>query len=78
MLTLVSKWGHSLAVRLPRRLASASGIEEGTAIEISRLEDGSIELRPTGPTLKQLVGRITPENRHDEIESGKPVGREAL
>ncbi|MGH8273819.1 MAG: AbrB/MazE/SpoVT family DNA-binding domain-containing protein [Gammaproteobacteria bacterium] len=78
MLTLVSKWGHSLAVRIPRQLAASHGIEEGTALEISSLDDGRLELRPAGPMLKDMVRRITPENRHEEVSTGAPVGREAL
>lgn len=78
MQTLVSKWGHSLAVRIPKRLAAAYGLEEGTAVEISGLEDGSLALKPAGPTLKEMVRQISTENRHDEVCSGVPVGREAL
>ena len=29
-------------------------------------------------TLEQLVGQITPANRHEETDTGPAVGREAL
>lgn len=30
------------------------------------------------PSLEDLVAAITPENRHDEISTGAPVGRESI
>lgn len=30
------------------------------------------------PTLEELVEQITPDNRHEEIDFGEPVGKEIL
>ena len=74
----VSRWGNSLAIRLPREVASRAEVAEGTEIEIT-LEDRRIVVRPmpTAPTLEELVDAITDEHRHEETDWGGPVGREA-
>jgi antitoxin MazE len=40
---------------------------------------GTPKVWPSGRvyTLDELVDRITPENRHDEVDWGRPVGKEA-
>lgn len=77
MTTVVSKWGNSLGLRLPKAVASAVELEEGDAVEIA-VEQGAIVVRPCRPTysLRELVARITPANRHDEIDWGPQRGRE--
>ena len=75
----VVKWGNSLAVRIPKAVAEQARIQEGDPIVIEAL-DGHVELRPVEriPTLEELVARITPENRHEEIKWGPPVGKEII
>ena len=36
----------------------------------------SVPIPPDVPSLEELVIRITPENRHEEIDFGPPVGKE--
>ncbi len=71
------KWGNSQAVRIPKSILEQSNLREGEELEI-RVENGHIWLEPLKcrPTLEALVKRITPENRHDEQDWGKPVGNE--
>jgi antitoxin MazE len=71
------KWGNSHAVRLPKAVLQHAEIREGDELEI-RVEKGRIALQPAAPklTLSDLVARITPSNRHEEQDWGKPVGRE--
>ena len=38
----VSKWGNSLAVRIPRDVAEALGIKEGDDIDLCRAEAGRV------------------------------------
>ncbi len=75
----IVKWGNSLAVRIPKKLAKEAHVQEGDAIVIEVLE-GHIQLRPTEriPTLEELVAQITPENRHKEISIGPDRGREKV
>ena len=77
--TTVSKWGNSLAVRLPHGLAKEAGIGEGDKLAITANEDGSIMLRSTRKRYKlsDLVSRITPKNRHGETDWGKAMGKES-
>lgn len=75
----VQKWGNSLAVRIPKPLAEETGIREGSMVDITR-EDGTLLIRPVREveySLDELVDRITEENRHGEVETGEPAGKEA-
>jgi len=75
----VQKWGNSLAVRIPKPIAHDVGLRPDTDVEMS-IQGGNLVLAPTRReyTLEELVRRITPENRHAEVDLGPPVGREIL
>ena len=75
----VVKWGNSLAVRIPKAVATEARMQEGDSIVIEAAK-GRIELRRINriPTLKELVSKITPENRHGEIETGPDLGKEII
>lgn len=79
MRTEVSKWGNSLAVRLPKAVAEELSLEEGTPVEIVA-EDRALVVRPLAPVLsiESLVACITPENLHDESFDDRPRGAEQL
>jgi antitoxin MazE len=76
--TTVQKWGNSLAVRIPSTVAEIASLKQGSEMEITVSKDRKIELKPKKkvPTLEELVSRITPENRHAEVDFGKPEGNE--
>ena len=71
----VNKWGSSLGVRIPRKLADDAGIREGSAVDIT-LQDGALTIRKPKYSLKELLAGITPENRHPKIEWGPPLSNE--
>jgi antitoxin MazE len=73
----ISKWGNSLGIRIPKALVIEAGLGEGSEVELS-LADGRLILTPVDRQygLDELVDAITPENRHDETDWGKPVGHE--
>ena len=77
MKTHIQKWGNSLAVRIPRPFAEESNLREDSVVDIS-LRNGKLIVVPLEevPTLDELVKRITPRNRHRDIENGGPVGSE--
>lgn len=80
MRVLVKKWGNSASVRIPAPLMESARLALNDAVEI-REEGGRIVIEPAQRTeydLDQLVARITPENRHEEISYGPPRGREQL
>lgn len=75
----VQRWGNSLAVRIPKRLADEAGIGAGTAVDVS-LDGGAIVARPVAPmrvTLDELLERLDPATRPPATAWGAPVGREA-
>jgi antitoxin MazE len=77
--TTVSKWGNSLAVRIPQTIARQARLSEGDCLTLALDRDGSIVLRSTRPRyeLSELVAAITPKNRHQETEWGRPKGEES-
>ena len=72
------KWGDSLAIRIPESLATGIRLKQGTLVDVS-LRDGTLIVEPLCPspvTLEDLLKDVTPENLHDEVETGRAVGRE--
>lgn len=79
METQLSKWGNSLAVRIPKGVAEKASLREGDRLELSVAEDGAMILRParTKLRLEDLLPGITPDNRPAETPWGTPEGGEA-
>jgi antitoxin MazE len=78
MVSMVSRWGNSLALRLPQPLAKELQLTEGAEVDLV-VENGTLVIRPRVRrryTLEDLVAGITPENLHAEIDSGSPQGNE--
>ena len=77
--TTVSKWGNSLAVRIPQAIAKQARLSEGDCLALALDRDGSIVLRSTRRKyeLSELVSRITRANRHRETDWGRPLGEES-
>jgi len=75
----VVKWGNSLAVRIPKIVAEEARMQEGDAIVIKASPD-HIELRHAEkiPNLKEMVAKITPENRYQETDWGPDIGKEIV
>ncbi len=79
MLTKVQKWGNSLAVRIPKAFAEELGLENNAVVEMALVGDKLVvqAAAPRPWTLEDLLAQVTPENIHEEVESGESVGREA-
>ncbi len=77
--TTVSKWGNSLAVRIPQAIAKEARLSEGDCLALNLDPDGSIVLRAAQRKyeLSDLVSRITAKNRHRETDWGPPQGGES-
>ncbi len=71
----VSKWGGSLAVRIPKPIAEQCGITEGDPIQLVVHGDG-ILIRKHNYDLKAMVSQITSSNIHHEQDHGTPLGKE--
>lgn len=78
MQATISRWGNSLALRLPRHVTDEARLEEGASVNIE-VEDGSIRLTPTRKKFKlsELIdGHTRAESQSDEIDWGPPEGEE--
>lgn len=74
----VSKWGNSLAVRLPQAAVRSLRVHEGEEVELT-FRDDRIEVRVARPRyrLDDLIAQITPDNQPESIDV-PPVGEEML
>lgn len=74
----VKKWGNSLAVRIPAAVAQDLGLSENSSVQI--ISDGIVAtIQPKKRkkiNLDELVTAITPNNVHEAIDWGSPVGKE--
>ncbi len=79
MLTKIQKWGNSLGLRIPKSFATEAAIEAGSTVDIA-IEDGGLVVRPLRRprySLAELLREVNARNRHGEVSTGEPVGREA-
>lgn len=79
MVANISKWGNSLAVRIPQNLAKEIHLTEGSEVDLS-VVDGNLVIKLNKPkrySLEDLIQEITPDNLHAEVDSGVAVGNEA-
>jgi len=79
MRTKVRKWGNSLGVRIPKAFAEEAAVGEGSAVDVS-VSEGRIVVTPVAArryTLETLLAGVTTDNRHAELTTGRPRGREA-
>ncbi|MGG0669089.1 AbrB/MazE/SpoVT family DNA-binding domain-containing protein [Lederbergia citrisecunda] len=78
MTTTAQKWGGSIGVRIPQRIAKKYGVVNGTQLEIS--DDGErIIIRPVENefTLEELLAQCEGGNPHKEFFN-EPAGREEI
>ena len=78
MQTTVSRWGNSLALRLPRHIADQIRLVEGATVNVE-VEDGSLRVTPSRKKLKladllrnEKPSAATPR----EVDWGQPEGDE--
>ena len=74
----IQKWGNSLAVRIPKAMATEAHLAQEVVVELA-VHEGKLVIEPTKKKkyeLKNLIARITPENLHVDEIWGAPVGRE--
>lgn len=74
-----AKWGNSLAVRIPAKVAEALGITAGTVADLELKRDRLlISPRRERYSLEELVAGITEHNLHGEIQTGNAEGAEVV
>ena len=74
----VSKWGNSLAIRLPKAVVESLRVRDGESVDLA-IERDALVVRAVRPRyrLEDLVAAITPDNRPEPVEF-PPAGEEAL
>jgi antitoxin MazE len=80
MQVTMRKWGNSIGVRIPAVILTELNLSAEKKVDV-RAEAGRIIIEPiidSQETLEQLLGQITPNNVHSEIDFGQPVGKELL
>ncbi len=72
----VSKWGNSLAIRLPKAAIKSLRVHEGEAVDVA-IKGEALIIRSVAPyyRLEDLVAEITPDYHPETIDS-PPVGKE--
>lgn len=80
MKSRIQKWGNSLAVRIPKSFAQELSIKEDTMIDLAIELDHLVitVVREEHLALADLVEKITPDNRHNEVMMDLPQGRELI
>jgi antitoxin MazE len=77
----VSKWGNSLAIRLPKAAAESLSVKEGQAVDLT-IEGDSLIIRSGRPrySIEELVARMRPGKEPESFDdvNAPPVGRELL
>ena len=75
----VSRWGNSLALRIPKDIAIRAGLREGTRVEI-QIEGDRIIIAPAQPryVLAELLKGMTPEAMREAFDWGPDTGREIV
>ncbi|MEA2883145.1 MAG: antitoxin MazE [Bradyrhizobium sp.] len=58
----VSKWGNSLAVRLPKSLVQELGLKEGDQLNLVAARDGEIEVETREAQRRRALERMAARN----------------
>ena len=79
MQVLLSKWGNSLGLRLPKALTAEIGVSEGQKVDV-RAENGCIVVEPVRKpfTMEQMMENVTPEAMREAWDWGEDVVREII
>ncbi|UCD83904.1 MAG: AbrB/MazE/SpoVT family DNA-binding domain-containing protein [Deltaproteobacteria bacterium] len=77
MKTKVQKWGNSLGLRIPRTFAQEARIDDGSSVDI-KIEGEKLIIKSLRSSfnLEALLAQVTPQNIHEEIDTGQNIGKE--
>ena len=81
MLTKVKKWGNSQGLRFPKTLLEEAQIKLGDQVSVTA-QDGKIIIETVKKLrnvydLEELVSKIPEDYRAEEVDWGRPAGKEA-
>lgn len=78
---VISKWGNSSAIRLPKAMMEDLGLKNGSVVRLEK-RNGAISVVPETrriPTIREMVEemeRLGFENEPDTVDWGPDVGSE--
>lgn len=72
----ISKWGNSLALRIPQAIAVQLGVKENSSVYLTVKNDCLFIEKDH--TLEELAAMITDENRQELVDFGLDVGKEVI
>ncbi|MEY4321202.1 MAG: hypothetical protein RLZZ471_1143 [Actinomycetota bacterium] len=78
MRVVISKWGNSLALRLPKSVLEQADLSENQAVEVSVVK-GQIRVQAVEEfsyDLDELLAQIKPGTSYTDVDFGPPVGKE--
>jgi antitoxin MazE len=74
-----AKWGNSVALRVPSKVAEALAIAPGSVADLDLRRDKLIITpHPHAYQLEDLLASITTKNLHHEVSTGVAVGAEVI
>ncbi len=80
MTTKVQRWGNSQGLRLTRQILEDARTSVGDEVDVL-VQDGTIMIAPVRRvrgkySLRQLVARVPKNYKAEEVDWGRPVGKE--
>lgn len=78
MRTRMQRWGNSLALRVPKPFADEPHLRQEALVDLS-LIDGRLVVSPViepEVTLAGMLGGVTTDNVHHEVDAGRAIGNE--
>ncbi len=78
MQTKITKWGNSLALRIPKSFALNANLRQNELVDISIDKERIIitPIRKKEYSLDELLEGVSENNLHCELDTGVPVGKE--
>ena len=68
----VSKWGNSLAMRIPSEVVRHFGLRDGDTVDAQLTVDGALTIRPAGWSRRAFAGEL------DAARAVLPVGSSVM
>ena len=74
----IKKWGNSFALRIPKSFALQANLRQDELVDMSIDKERIIITPIVGKeySLNELLAEVSETNRHGEVETGAPAGRE--
>lgn len=67
----VSKWGNSLAMRLPAELVRRFGLRDGDSVDAQLTVDGALTIRPASWSRRAFAAELA--EAREALPMGRPV-----